>query len=85
MLCAKFGWILYSGYGDENGKSLRQWQWQRQQQWCTIDKFWSEKLTWAFCSSELKRSNDLILKKNNMNVIIKTKPKYSMFEYKYDK
>ena len=39
MLCAKFGWNWLSGSGeDENVKSQ---QWQR-----TIDRFWSEKLSW---------------------------------------
>ena len=39
MLCAKFGWNWISGSGeDENVKSQ---QWQR-----TIDRFWSEKLSW---------------------------------------
>ena len=47
MLCAKFGWNWPTGSGeDENVKS-----WQRQQ---TTNKFWSEKLTWAFGSGELK-------------------------------
>ena len=51
MLCVKFGWNWPSGSGeeDENVKSL--WQRQRQR---TMDKFWSEKLTWAFSSGELK-------------------------------
>ena len=51
MLFAKFGWNLPSGSGEEDEivKSLRQ-----QQQRRTTDKFWSEKLTWAFCSGELK-------------------------------
>ena len=44
------GWNWPSGSGkeDENEKSLQ----QRQRQ--TTDKFWSEKLTWAFGSGELK-------------------------------
>ena len=47
MLCAKFGWNWPSSSGeeDENVKSL----WRR-----TTDKFWSEKVTWAFGSGELK-------------------------------
>ena len=51
MLCAKFGWNRPSGSGeeDENVTSLRQWRRQR-----TTDKFWSEKLTWAFGLGELK-------------------------------
>ena len=57
ILRAKFGWNWPSGSGeeDENVKSLRrQWQqWQRQ----TMDKFWSENLTWAFGSGELKTWN----------------------------
>ena len=53
MLCAKFGWNWPSGSGeeDENVKSLR----QRRRRRRTTDKFWSEKLTWAFGSGELKR------------------------------
>ena len=52
MLCAKIGWNWLSGSGeeDENVKSLRQQRQRRQ----TTDKFWSEKLTWAFGSGELK-------------------------------
>ena len=48
MLCAKFGWNWPSSSGeeDENVKSL---QTDRQ----TGDR-WSEKLTWAFSSGELK-------------------------------
>ena len=55
MLCAKFDWNWPSGSGeeDENVKSLR----QRQQRRRTTDKFWSEKLTWAFGSGELKTKN----------------------------
>ena len=46
MLCAKFGWNWPTGSGeDENVKSLRQ-QLRRKRR--TTDKFWSEKLTWAF-------------------------------------
>ena len=61
MLCANFGWNWPSGSGeeDENVKSLRQRQRQRKCLWrqrLTTDKFWSEKLTWAFGSGELKRS-----------------------------
>ena len=49
ILCAKFGWNWPSGCGeeDENVKSL---QTDRQ-----TDDRWSEKLTWAFSSGELKR------------------------------
>ena len=56
MLCAKFGWNWPNGSleEDENVKSLRQQiQWQ-QRRWKT-DKFWSEKISWAFSSGELKR------------------------------
>ena len=62
MLCAKFGWNWPSGSGeeDENVKSLRRQRQQRQRQRRrrqrrTTDKFWSEKLTWAFGSGELKK------------------------------
>ena len=61
MLGAKFGWNWPSGSGeeDENVKSLRRLRQQQQRQrqrWQrrTTDKFWSEKLTWAFGSGELK-------------------------------
>ena len=49
VLCTKFGWNWPSGSGeeDEDVKSSR----QRRR---TMDKFWSEKLTWAFGSGELK-------------------------------
>ena len=55
MLCAKFGWNWPSGSGeeDENVKSLRQLRRQKRRR--TTDKFWTEKLTWAFGSGELKR------------------------------
>ena len=57
-LCAKLGWNRPSSSGeeDEDVKSLRQQRQRRRQQqrqW-TTDKFWSEKLTWAFGSGELK-------------------------------
>ena len=61
MLCGKFGWNWPGGSGeeDENVKSLRRQRQQQQQQRQrrqrrTTDKFWSEKLTWAFGSGELK-------------------------------
>ena len=51
MICAKFGWnwLCGSGEEDKNVKSLQQ-RWRR-----TTDKLWSEKLTWAFGSGELKK------------------------------
>ena len=54
MLCAMFGWNWSCGSGeeDENMKNLGQLQRLRQ----TMDK-WSEKLTWAFSSGELKTAN----------------------------
>ena len=60
MLCAKFGWNWLSGSGEEgeNVKSLwRQQRQRRQPQRRTTDKFWSEKLPWAFGSGELKMCN----------------------------
>ena len=59
MLCAKFGWNWpsCSGEEDENVKSLRQRRRQRRQRRRTADKFWSEKLTRAFGSGELKTSS----------------------------
>ena len=55
MFWDKFGWNWSSGSGeeDENLKRLRQRQRWRQQRRRTTDKFWSEKLTWAFGSGEL--------------------------------
>ena len=60
MLCAKFGWNRPSGSGeeDQNVKSLcclKQQQRQQRQQRQTTNKFWSEKLTWAFGSGELRK------------------------------
>ena len=48
---AKFGWNWPSGSGEENEnvKSLPQQQLRQ-----TTDKFWSEKLTWAFNSDDIK-------------------------------
>ena len=56
MFCDKFGWNKPSGSGevDENVKSLRQRR--RRQGRRATDKFWSEKLTWAFGSGELKKN-----------------------------
>ena len=56
MLCAKFGWNWPSGSGeeDENVKSLR----QRQRRQRRTTDFWSEKLTWAFGTGELKINNN---------------------------
>ena len=53
-LCTKFGWNWPSGSGeeDENVKSIRQQRQPRQ----TMDKLWSEKITWPFISGELKCS-----------------------------
>ena len=68
MFYAKFGWNWPSGSREENEnvKSLRQrrrrriqWQQRRRR---TTDKLWSEKLTWAFGSGELKLIRNLILK-----------------------
>ena len=50
-------WPRSSWEEDENVKSLWNQRW-RQGQWRqTTDKFWSEKLTWAFGSSKLTRHN----------------------------
>ena len=55
MFCTMFGWNWPSGSGeDENVKSSCQQRRQWRQQ--TMDKFWSEKLTWAFGSGEIKTS-----------------------------
>ena len=59
MLCAKFGWNWPSGSGeeDENVKSLQtDGQTDRRTDRQTTDDRWSEKLTWAFSSGELKRN-----------------------------
>ena len=62
MLYAKFGWNWPSGSGgeDENVKSLRRRQ--------TTKKFWSEKLTWAFSSDELKTQPEHIQHRQAINV-----------------
>ena len=55
MLSAKFGWNWPSGSGEEmkmwkvHDKKKKQQQQRRQS---TMDKLWSEKLTWAFGSGE---------------------------------
>ena len=46
MLCAKFGWNWPSG----GEKKMNMWKVYRQ-----TDDRWSEKLTWAFSSGELKQ------------------------------
>mgnify|MGYP003684358579 CR=1 FL=1 len=70
MLCAKFGWNWPSGSGeeDENVKSLR----KRRR---TTDKFWSEKLTWAFGSGELKKDWCDILNFSRKETLRKSKTK----------
>ena len=63
MLCTMFGWNWPSGSGEEDANVKSLWQRQRRRQRRqrkrrrTTDKFWSEKLTWAFGSGELKRNN----------------------------
>lgn len=50
MLCAKIGWNLPYGFGeDENLEILSRTQRK------TMDKFWTEKITWTFSSGELKK------------------------------
>ena len=59
MLWAKFGWNWPCGSGeeDENVKSLQtDGQTDRRTDRQTTDERWSEKLTWAFSSGELKIS-----------------------------
>ena len=58
MLCAKFGWNWPSGSGeeDENVKSL---QTDRRTDRQRTDERWSEKLTWAFSSGELKTTKEV--------------------------
>ena len=50
------GWNWSSGSGEEDDH-VKSWRWrqrrQQRQRW-TTDKVWSEKLTWAFGSGELK-------------------------------
>ena len=60
ILCAKVGWIWPSGSGeeDENVKVYRQTDRRTDRQ--TTDDRWSEKLTWAFSSGELKRKQKRI-------------------------
>ena len=54
MLCAKFGWNWPSGSG-ERWKMWKVYR-QRRTDGQTTDDRWSEKLTWAFSSGELKNS-----------------------------
>ena len=72
ILCAKFGWKRpsISGEEDENVKSFQQRQQQQQRR--TMDKFWSEKLTWAFGSGELKSTGNIHANKKGTNLDIKT-------------
>ena len=61
MLCAKFGWNWSSGSWeeDENVKSLQtDGQTDRRTDNQTTDDRWSEKLTWAFSSGELKTKKE---------------------------
>ena len=54
MLCAKFSWNWPSGSGEEDG-NLKGLQTDRQKDdRQTMNDKWSEKLTWAFSSGELK-------------------------------
>ena len=55
MLCAKFGWNWLSGSGEEN-KNLKSLETDGHSDRQTTDNRWSEKLTWAFSSGELKNS-----------------------------
>ena len=45
-------WKVYKDDDDDDDRRRRRRQWRR-----TTDKLWSEKLTWAFCSGELKIGN----------------------------
>ena len=50
IFCAKLGWNWHSGSGEEEKNMKSLWWW-----WWTKDRiFWTEKLTWAFDSGELK-------------------------------
>ena len=84
MLCAKFGWNWSTGSGeeDENVKSLQRRRRQRHRRRRTTDKFWSEKLTWAFGSGELKTWDSTFLylsekyegyEKQNISIIFSCK------------
>ena len=78
MLYAKFGWNWPRGsVEDENMKSLCQWRLE-----LTTDKFWSEKLTWAQDSGELKR---LFLQYENILKSLLQKPyiRYFLFQLVY--
>ena len=80
MLCAKFGLNCPSGSGeeDENVKSLRkQRRWQRQWWRRTTDKFWSEKLTWALGSGELKWEKEM-KRKSMFTCILDNSIRYSV-------
>ena len=56
ILCAKFGRNWPSGFGEE-GENVKSLQTDRQTDRQTTDDRWSEKLTWAFSSGELKMIN----------------------------
>ena len=56
MLCAKFSWNCPSGSEEEDEKVKTTTTTTHRQRRRTTDKFWSEKLTWAFGSGELKNS-----------------------------
>ena len=68
-LCAKFGWNWPSGSWEEveNRKNLQtDGQTDRQK----TDERWSEKLTCAFSSGELKNTGTLFLYQNQQNVTL---------------
>ena len=77
--CAKFGWNWLSGSGEkaENVKSVR----QRRQRRRTTDKFWSEKLTWASVSGELKRHENWKFKMTTYFVIADLKHWFKITNY----
>ena len=82
MLCAKFCWNWPFGSGEEeNMKSLRR-LWRQQ----TADILWSEKLTWAFGSGELKmipdsRKNSSSKFNKNIKWFLKQSKADSIIEY----
>ena len=84
MLCAKSDWNWSGGSGeeDENVKNLQQ-QWRQRKK----DKLWSEKITWASGSGELKGITFFLFELNkhqclNAPLLIRIEKTDSMFRQK---
>ena len=82
MLCAKFCWNWPFGSGEEENMKSLQRLWRQQ----TADILWSEKLTWAFGSGELKmipdsRKNSSSKFNKNIKWFLKQSKADSIIEY----